>query len=216
MSKVTLGYWYVRGRAQIPRLLLAYTEADWEDVQYTKPEEWFGKDKQGLGIGFPNLPYIIEGDFKMSETEAIIKYIADRSNKSDQLLGSNPQERGLIWNVAKVVGEILDKVNEICYSKTPEEGKKENHDFFKAKLELLGKFKGNKEWLTGKLTVADFVLVEASYYLEQVYPEFFKEYGFLKEERERFEGLPEIKKYYESANAVKGPFTSPQMASIKF
>lgn len=34
MDQIKLGYWKVRGRAQISRLLLAYTEADWVDVQY--------------------------------------------------------------------------------------------------------------------------------------------------------------------------------------
>lgn len=34
MSKLTLGYWRVRGRAQIPRLLLAYTGTEFEEVQY--------------------------------------------------------------------------------------------------------------------------------------------------------------------------------------
>jgi hypothetical protein len=36
-NKVTLGYWGIRGRGQIPRLLLAYTNAVWEDVQYNAP-----------------------------------------------------------------------------------------------------------------------------------------------------------------------------------
>jgi len=34
-KKVTLGYWAIRGRGQLPRLLLAYTGAVWEDVKYT-------------------------------------------------------------------------------------------------------------------------------------------------------------------------------------
>ncbi len=29
MEKVTLGYWAIRGRGQVPRLLLAYTGAVW-------------------------------------------------------------------------------------------------------------------------------------------------------------------------------------------
>lgn len=44
-GKVTLGYWGIRGRGQIPRLLLAYTGATWEDVQYTDPSQWFGADR---------------------------------------------------------------------------------------------------------------------------------------------------------------------------
>lgn len=80
-DKVSLGYWRVRGRAQVPRLLLAYTGALWEDVQYTSPEQWFGGDKEKLGFGFPNLPYLIDGDFKITESGAIIQYIIERSHK---------------------------------------------------------------------------------------------------------------------------------------
>lgn len=67
-NKITLGYWGVRGRAQIPRLLLAYTDAIWEDVTYTAPEQWFQKDKFNLGIPFPNLPYVIDGELKLTES----------------------------------------------------------------------------------------------------------------------------------------------------
>jgi len=66
MSKVTLGYWKIRGRGQVPRLLLAYTNAIWEDVQYTAPEQWFGADRNSLKLDFPNLPYLIEGDFRIT------------------------------------------------------------------------------------------------------------------------------------------------------
>lgn len=42
-EQITLGYWGLRGRAQVARLLLAYTGADWKEVHYT--DNWFGKDK---------------------------------------------------------------------------------------------------------------------------------------------------------------------------
>jgi hypothetical protein len=44
-KKVTLGYWAIRGRGQISRLLLAYTGAVWEDVKYTEPGQWFNGDR---------------------------------------------------------------------------------------------------------------------------------------------------------------------------
>lgn len=75
IDKVTLGYWRIRGRGQVPRLLLAYTGAIWEDVQYTSPEQWFGADQKDLNLDFPNLPYLLEGDFKMTEAGAICSYI---------------------------------------------------------------------------------------------------------------------------------------------
>jgi glutathione S-transferase len=64
-NKVILGYWGFRGFGQIPRLLLTYTEQKWEQKNYTDGNEWFGNDKLNLGLDFPNLPYVIDGDFKL-------------------------------------------------------------------------------------------------------------------------------------------------------
>ena len=89
-DKFVLGYWGIRGRGQVLRLLLAYTGQPWEDKVYTGPEKWFGAgDKNNLGLEFPNLPYLIKGDFKISESVAIAKYIIRKSNKLD-LLGKSP------------------------------------------------------------------------------------------------------------------------------
>ena len=35
---LTLGYWGIRGRAQVARNLLAYTGTEFKDKAYTKPE----------------------------------------------------------------------------------------------------------------------------------------------------------------------------------
>ena len=61
-----LGYWGVRGGGQVSRLLLGYTGLEFEDVRYTEREKWFEDDKKNLGLDFPNLPYLIDGDFKFS------------------------------------------------------------------------------------------------------------------------------------------------------
>lgn len=52
----------------------------------------------------------------------------------------------------------------------------------------------------------DFKLAEASYYFEKMYPTHYERYSFLTKIRNSIEKLPEVKKYYESANAIKGPF----------
>ena len=47
MSKITLGYWDGRGRAQVARHLLYYSGVQsWEEVKYTNGDNWFKKDKQ--------------------------------------------------------------------------------------------------------------------------------------------------------------------------
>ena len=50
-------------------------------------EEWL-KDKYSLGLDFPNLPYFIDGDVRITETVAIHKYIAGKWGP--ELLGDTP------------------------------------------------------------------------------------------------------------------------------
>ena len=66
-SKIKLGYWAIRGRGQVLRHLLAYTGLPWEEKTYKEPGEWFAiGDKNKIDLDFPNLPYIIKGDFKLT------------------------------------------------------------------------------------------------------------------------------------------------------
>ena len=90
MSIIKIGYWKLRGRAQIPRLLLSYTNTPFEEKWYdfSNGQEWRANDKLNLGFDFPNLPYLIEGDFKLTETKAIIQYIIKKSGNKE-LLGKN-------------------------------------------------------------------------------------------------------------------------------
>ena len=60
------GYWGIRGAGQVSRLLLGYCGFEWEEVKYVEMDKWFGQDKQNLGFDFPNLPYLIDGDFKLT------------------------------------------------------------------------------------------------------------------------------------------------------
>jgi hypothetical protein len=60
--RVKLAYWGIRGLAQVPRLLLAFSGVHFEDYHYTNADTWFKNDKLHLGIDFPNLPYLIDGD----------------------------------------------------------------------------------------------------------------------------------------------------------
>ena len=63
-------------------------------------EQW-PKEKFNLGLDFPNIPYLMEGDYKITETTAIHRYIAERWNP--ELLGRDAQHRGLVNMVGNVV-----------------------------------------------------------------------------------------------------------------
>ena len=96
------GYWGIRGAGQVSRLLLAYSGLEWEDVKYVDREKWMNDDKVNLGFDFPNLPYIIDGDFKFSESDAVHRYIIKKSGKTD-LLGKNIQDMTVVMEIEGVV-----------------------------------------------------------------------------------------------------------------
>ena len=104
-DKITFGYWGFRGYGQVCRLLLAYTGANWEDVKYVDNDQWFEKDKKNLGLDFPNLPYLIDGDFKITESRAVNLYIILRSDKKE-LLGKNIKDQAVVEEVIGVFNDM--------------------------------------------------------------------------------------------------------------
>jgi len=71
-----LGYTDSHGYAEVCRLLLRYFEVEFKDVRYAFGEnnakkEWFAV-KWTMGMDFPNLPYLVDGDFKISQVSFLI------------------------------------------------------------------------------------------------------------------------------------------------
>ena len=84
---VTLCYWDLRGRGEPSRLLLRYAGANWEDKRrvFNKKDfmqavgDWKA-EKFNLGLDFPNLPYLIDGDVKITQSIAVIRYLGRKYN----------------------------------------------------------------------------------------------------------------------------------------
>ena len=90
MSIPTLGYWDIQGLGQPLRMLLAYLNIEHEDIVYdntTRATTWATEIKPNLGLDFPNLPYYKDGDLKITQSLAIIRYIGKKHGmygKSDE------------------------------------------------------------------------------------------------------------------------------------
>jgi len=78
-SKIKLGYWKIRGLGAPLRMMLAYSGAQFEEVQYTDPAAWFGKKKPELlkVNALANLPYLEVDDTVVSESNACFTFLAD-------------------------------------------------------------------------------------------------------------------------------------------
>ncbi len=157
MSEVIFGYWKFRGLGQYLRLLLAYTGIPFREVQYDSEQKWFKEDKNNLGFDFPNLPYIIDEDFKLTESAAIAKYIINRSGKVE-LLGKNTQDQGKVNSIIGVFNDALKDIRGLFMDKDHEMHKVQLLEKARPKFDEIKRFIGDNIFALGYLTLVDFIL----------------------------------------------------------
>src|SRR5882724_9377062 len=149
MAPLTLGYWDIRGYAQYARLLLEAAGAEWEDKLYTcgpPPDfdrsQWLN-EKSTLGLDFPNLPYLVDGDVKISQSIAIIRYLGRKYG----LDGKTEQEKVRI-DLAEQ--QLVDyRSQQIFYAPNFDDVKEGYKTGLADKLAALSKFLGTNEYLAG-------------------------------------------------------------------
>ena len=197
--KPVLGYWKIRGYAANLRYQLAYSGIDYDMVEYEQGEgpefsnsAWLSV-KHTLGFAFPNLPYLIDGDHKLTETQAIHKYLADKWDPN--LLGKDPTHRARTDMLAGVIGDLNLGVRRPCYA-----GEKEKSlEAIQAKVPPLVQF------MQGKFLTADepvwldfffFELLELMAFLSQ--GQVFNDHPKLVSYHHNMANLPKLKEYLES------------------
>jgi glutathione S-transferase len=211
----TLGYWSIRGLANYIRLLLEYVGEAYEEKRYnlkdeTGPAEWFGTDKPRLlkeGVAFPNLPYYIDGDVKLTQSNVIMRYIGDKYNLS----GKDGKEKYEVMVLEQQVSDMRMAFARLCY----------NQDFDKLKEEYLTKtlpthvknfseYLGSKPFLYGaEITYPDFHFYDILSCNLTLDPGCIDKYENLKDYMTRFENLPKIKDYMASPKYISWPINGP-------
>lgn len=109
------GYWQFRGLGQPIRFLLEYLGLPYEEKHYTleKANEWFEGDKKSLGLFLPNLPYLIDGAFNLTESAAIQAYVIRRAGRADLLGGADLHRSARIYQAASVLRDVSTAVMEV-------------------------------------------------------------------------------------------------------
>jgi len=149
-KKATLGYWGFRGAAQCLRNLAHYLNIPFENKLYTDPNVWFQQDKPSLKSDFPNLPYLVDGDKVITESEAIAVYFVFKSGKLD-LLGSSADERVNLAQVRGVYVDMRKEFFEIIFNKAVPDVHKAFEEKVLPKLVLLSKHLGTNLGLISPL-----------------------------------------------------------------
>ena len=181
---------------------------EFEDKQYTNGEDWFKNDKVNLGLSFPNIPYLIDGEYELTESAAIQRYIINRWGRKE-LLGKSTQDRARIETFLSIFNEVAGAVRGLFFNKDYETAKVGVIEKYLSKLQELDASVGEKPFVLGYLTLADFIVAEDSNYIQRIFPEEYKKLPFLQRIRENFNKVPEIEAYYAGPTAFKGRFLPP-------
>lgn len=201
-------YWDIRGLAQPIRILLNYLGVEFEDKMYKvgpdmSREDWL-KEKFSLSLDFPNLPYYVDGDLKLTQSNAILRYIA----RKHDMAGKTEQEKNRVDLLAEQSMDFRNGWVRLCYNPKFDELKVDYLKNLPSTLDLFEKFLGDRKWFAGEnLTFVDFVmyeLLDQHAQLTSVTDNWPKLAAFLK----RFEEVPEIKKYMESPKFMKSPMNN--------
>ncbi|XP_037079986.1 glutathione S-transferase Mu 5-like [Pollicipes pollicipes] len=206
-----LGYWNIRGLAQPIRLLLEYTGEKFEDKKYQcgPPPDydkscWFDV-KEKLKLDFPNLPYLIDGDTRITQSNAIVRYIG----RKHDLLGKTEPERVRVDIMENQSMDFRNGLVQLCYNPNFDDLKDGYLKKVKSAIERFAKFLGDHEWFAGgNLTVVDFVMYELLDQHRLLDASLLEPHDNLKKFLHRFEELDAIKKYMASDRFMKSPLNN--------
>lgn len=219
-NKLILGYWNIRGLAHPIRCVLAYSKLPWEDKLYVQAgadapipfdkSSWFNV-KETLGLRFPNLPYLLDGDIKLTQSGAILRYVA-RKTPELNLLGYDEASTARCDEVVCEFADAKQTMSTLMYT-VGRSGA--GLDFINDTLpKTLARFEAalgddKNYWFAGQhLTIADFVMWEyldcAQLFAED--PNYLKSHNFPK--------LAAFKARYEAIPAIQAYLQSPECAAI--
>ncbi|KAJ6222487.1 hypothetical protein RDWZM_001032 [Blomia tropicalis] len=225
MAPLKIGYWDIRGFAEPIRMLLKHLNIEFEETRYgfgndseesfPNRDEWLA-EKFTLGLEFPNLPYLFDGDFKMTESVAILKRLA----RANGMIATTEPALSYSEMIEAMVIDIRNRLVYVIYAEnsgTPEEFEQKLADLRERLETSLGQLeaffqKHGSQWVAGdKLTYVDFLAYE---YLDwyRVFVKstpIFEKFAKVSDYMKRFEELPSLKEYIASDEHRSASCLSP-------
>mmetsp|Transcript_26092 Transcript_26092/g.30476 ORF Transcript_26092/g.30476 Transcript_26092/m.30476 type:complete len:123 (+) Transcript_26092:391-759(+) len=114
-----------------------------------------------IGLDFPNMPYFIDGEVRLTEPMAIIKYIAVKFGP-ESAIGATLDEKAEVEMMAHILSELTRQASLPCYM--PGKNQQELGESLVHRMEPVVKIieeKRDAKFLIGaEPTYADFMLFE--------------------------------------------------------
>lgn len=183
-------------------MLLEFVGADYEQERYQDGDKWFKEDKPKLSEKNPalTLPYLLDGDKVVSESDAIIVYICHRFDKKE-LLGRNAEEQVNMATIMGVMRDLHGQYVRVVYGVTDgnkdiNEVIKDHAEKWKPMVTKLEKLIADKSFAAGEVTWVDFALSDFIQTLFMMIPDYKNEYPNLAAHQNKIWELEAIKKYH--------------------
>lgn len=218
-GKLRIGYWKIRGLAEPIRALLKYAEADYEEDVYECGDgpgfdrSCWTEVKFTLGLEFPNLPYLFDGDVKLTQTIPILHYLSTKFN----LVPKEFPVHAKCDMVDHVAYDLIMMGVRVMYaSKDAFEAGKENLvKGFKASLQQISAFLGTKSYVAGDyITGSDFLLYEAIDRCVKLDSKVIQHEN-IRQWRQRIQDQPTLQKYFsDPESSITWPLNN-KMAAFK-
>lgn len=194
-----LGYWKLRGLAEPIRYVLWQAGVEYEEKMYEmsgSPGAWSRDDwlsvKDSIDVDFPNLPYWIDGDVKISESLAIIEHLARKHG----LLGEGEKELVRLGMTRGIWHDLNMEFTMMAYKPNFEELKKSYVPHFPSKVAKISKLLGQAKYILGdKISYCDFLIFELLERWLVMFPEGLQPHANLTAFHQRMSALPAIVKY---------------------
>lgn len=202
----------IRGLAGPIRLLCAYTGQAIEEKLYEQGdasegfsrEVWYG-EKETLGLPFPNLPYMIDGDVTLTQSGAILRYIA----RKNAMLGKDAAQAAIVDLIIEESMDFNRRFTGTCYSADFEKLRPAFLERLTYYLKRTEAYLGDMDWFAGAdVTAADFCMWHQLEQLMLLEPPCLDAYPRLKGFIERFENLPGVKEYISGPDFIHWPINN--------
>ena len=212
------GYFPIKGRAEPLRYLFAYMNLEYKEKN---PEyKYWYSNRKNMGFDFPNVPYLIDGSVKVTESRAIILYVLNKLGKRD-MLGAPGQQEILHETLMGIMLDIQNAIFSILFApnyKDVYEFRRKFH--IRPKLEYINAYTKDKTFLLGdKPLVVDFYLLFFMEFLSLTeetleVPLSINQYPNVVKVLENINNLEAIKKYKETDPRRLFPFMVPNFAVL--
>ena len=212
---IEFGYWDIKRFGEVTRWVIHYLGIKVKEWNPSSNEDW-GKSKTGRGE-FPNLPYIKDGDFYLSEKYAIHAYLANKVGRGE-MLGKDLGDKAAIRTIEGVTEDFRVASLKPMRSPDKKEGLKKalaSDGEAGAKLEQISKFLGTKDYLLGYITLADIEFAYVATFVEALAVSLELESPLKRNVKKlvnNIRELPGIKERISSSNDI--PFMPPGLFPI--